>query len=82
MAYIKFKELTKYFDFKREVNIGELPEYTLEYVDEEEKTKLRGALKFFSGERNNTPVQVINGENICVVMVIKQVKYRMLKVKW
>ena len=37
MAYIKFKELTKYFDFKREVNVGELPEYTLEYVDEEEK---------------------------------------------
>ena len=37
MAYIKFKELTKYFDFKREVNIDELPEYTIEYVDEEEK---------------------------------------------
>ena len=37
MAYIKFKELTKYFDFKREVNVGERPEYTLEYVDEEEK---------------------------------------------
>ena len=37
MAYIKFKELTKYFDFKREVNTNELPEYTLEYVDEDEK---------------------------------------------
>ena len=37
MAYIKFKELTKYFDFRREVNVSELPEYTLEYVDEEEK---------------------------------------------
>ena len=37
MAYIKFKELTKYFDFKREVNINELPQYTLEYVDDEEK---------------------------------------------
>ena len=37
MAYIKFKELTKYFDFKREVNTNELPEYTLEYVDKEEK---------------------------------------------
>ena len=34
MSYIKFKELTKYFDFKREVNINELPEYTLEYVDD------------------------------------------------
>ena len=33
-------------------------------LDESEKTKLRGALKFFSGERNNTPVQVVNGEKI------------------
>ena len=31
---------------------------------EEEKSKLRGALKFFNGEKNNTPVQVKNGENI------------------
>ena len=37
MAYIKFKELTKYFDLKREVNVDELPEYTIEYVDSEEK---------------------------------------------
>ena len=37
MAYIKFKELTKYFDFKREVNIDELPEYVMEYVEDEEK---------------------------------------------
>ena len=37
MAYIKFKELTKYFDFKREVNVDELPDYTKEYVDEGEK---------------------------------------------
>ena len=33
-------------------------------LDENAKSKLRGALKFFSGDKNNTPVQVINGENI------------------
>jgi len=33
-------------------------------LEENNKKKLRGALKFFSGEKNNTPVQVINGENI------------------
>ena len=27
MAYIKFKELTKYFDFKTEVFEGSLPDY-------------------------------------------------------
>ena len=30
--------------------------------NETQKAKLRGALKYFNGERNNTPVQVINGE--------------------
>ena len=29
---------------------------------EEQKEKLRGAIRFFSGERNNIPVQIINGE--------------------
>ncbi len=33
-------------------------------LKEEQKDKLRGALKFFTGNRNNTPVQIINGESI------------------
>jgi len=37
MAYIKFKELTKYFDLKTEVDIDKLPEYAKEYVEEKEK---------------------------------------------
>lgn len=37
MAYIKYKELTKYFDFRKEVDINELPEYTTEYVNPGEK---------------------------------------------
>ena len=37
MAYMKFKELTKYFDFKSEIlDNSLLPEYTREYVDVEE----------------------------------------------
>ena len=32
-------------------------------LDESEKDKLRGAIKFFNGEKNNTQVQVIMGEN-------------------
>ena len=37
MAYIKFKELTKYFGFKTEVLPKDLPKYALEYTyfDEE-----------------------------------------------
>jgi hypothetical protein len=38
MAYMKFKELTKYFDFKTEVlDSSILPDYTTEYVALEEK---------------------------------------------
>ena len=37
MAYMKLKELTKYFDFKQEIDINNLPEYVLEYIDQEDK---------------------------------------------
>lgn len=37
MAYIKFKELTKYFDLKTEVSVDNLPEYAKEYVSSNEK---------------------------------------------
>lgn len=40
MAYIKYKELTKYFDFRKEIDIKDLPDYTLEYVEENEKILL------------------------------------------
>lgn len=36
MAYIKFKELSKYFDFKAEVYEEQLPDYTKEYVEDKE----------------------------------------------
>lgn len=36
MAYIKFKELSKYFDFKEEVDERGLPDYTKEYVSDKE----------------------------------------------
>ncbi len=40
MAYIKFKELSKYFDFKKEVSTEELPQYAKEYVSDKEKILL------------------------------------------
>ena len=32
-------------------------------IDEMQKEKLRGAIKFFAGDRNNIAVKIINGEN-------------------
>jgi len=37
MAYIKFKELTKYFDFKVEVGYDNLTDYAKEYISDKEK---------------------------------------------
>lgn len=37
MAYIKFKELTKYFDLKDEVAINDLADYAVEFVDASER---------------------------------------------
>lgn len=38
-------------------------EINITNLTEQQKDKLRGALKFFAGDRNNVPVQIINGEN-------------------
>ena len=40
MSYIKYKELTKYFDFKEEMHIRDLPFYAMEYVNQGEKILL------------------------------------------
>ena len=36
MAYIKYKELTRYFNFDRELDINSLPKYVTDYVKENE----------------------------------------------
>jgi len=36
MAYIKYKEVTKYFNFSKNMNINELPKYVKDYVFDNE----------------------------------------------
>lgn len=36
MAYIKYKELTKYFNFNKEIDIDSLPQYVLDYTEPKE----------------------------------------------
>ena len=36
MAYVKYKELTKYFNFNKEIDKDNLPKYVLDYVDDGE----------------------------------------------
>jgi hypothetical protein len=37
MAYIKYKELTKYFNFNRRINEEDLPTYVTDYFKKDEK---------------------------------------------
>lgn len=37
MAYIKYKELTKYYNFSKKVNLNELPEKAYTYIDNGEQ---------------------------------------------
>ena len=37
MAYIKYKELTKYFNFSEELDLDNLPEYVTDFVSNGEK---------------------------------------------
>lgn len=37
MAYVKYKELTKYFNFNARIEISSLPKYTLDYLYDDEK---------------------------------------------
>ena len=37
MAYIKFKELTHYFNFYKELDLGQLPEYVYHYMSKGEE---------------------------------------------
>jgi len=36
MAYIKYKELTKYFNFNKEIDVKDLPSYVTDYLNEKE----------------------------------------------
>lgn len=41
MAYIKYKELTKYFNFYKELEIETLPKYVLDYVNKDNEKILK-----------------------------------------
>lgn len=37
MAYLRYKELTKYFYFYKSLDVGTLPKYVTDYVEEKDK---------------------------------------------
>ena len=51
------KEIKEFGEQKKKVLILDITN-----TNDEQKEKLRGAIKYFSGERNNIPIQIVNGE--------------------
>ena len=51
------REITKLSDNKKKALIINITK-----LDEKQKDKLRGALKFFAGDKNNIQVKIVNGE--------------------
>ena len=74
MAYMKFKELTKYFDFYKELDKGELPEYTTEYVRDYEKILL--GYKTFDNDSNVTIYEVDTYKHNYISLVLSFFKFR------
>ena len=58
MSYIKFKELSKYFDFKTEVYEDKLPDYAKEYVEDNE------TILISNNEMIHTPDNIIANHNV------------------
>jgi len=56
----------KILEFKCENSniINNVLEINITQLNEEQKEKLRGAIKFFSGEKNNCEIHIKNGDNI------------------
>ena len=50
------REIKEFGEQKKKVLILDITN-----LNDEQKEKLRGAIKFFSGEKNNIPIQIVNG---------------------
>ncbi len=70
MAYIKYKELTKYFDFSKYIETKDLPQYTLDYVYEEEEVLV--AYKTFRDYGLFTTNKMILFDNALSITPFKQ----------
>ena len=54
------------FEFKGDARIGKTNSITIDITNlsEEQKEKLRGAIKFFAGDKNNCRIDIKNGERV------------------
>ena len=51
--------------------IGKVLQINVTNLNEEQKSKLRGAIQFFSGDKNNIAIRIINGEKVDMAGGIK-----------
>ncbi len=71
MAYIKYKEISKYFNFTRILNKDILPKYVLEYIFDDEETL--AVYKTFSDHGVFTTKKMILFDNYSLFGIRKQI---------
>ena len=71
MAYIKYKEITKYFNFSKVLNKKELPKYVNDYVFDDEH--ILAAYKTMSDHGIFTTAKIVLFDNYSVLGTRKQV---------
>ncbi len=71
MAYVKYKELTKYFDFSRYIETGDLPWYVFDYIYEDEE--ILAGYKTFRDHGVFTSKKIILFDNAISFRPFKQI---------
>lgn len=59
---MKIQKLLQIKLLSLEVKASRILKIDITDISEEQKEKLRGAIKFFAGDRNNIAVKIINGD--------------------
>lgn len=64
MSYIKYKEITKYFNFSKNLDLKDLPWYSLDYVFEDEKVLVAYKTKRDHGVFTNKKMVLFDNTNM------------------
>ena len=76
MAYMKYKEITKYFYFYKPLDINELPKYVTDYIDSDEKILAAYATKRDKGVFTDKKILLFDIKGLNLAKQIHIVPYQ------
>ncbi len=75
MAYMKTKEITKYFYFYKELDIKELPKYVTDYIDSDEKIIAAYATRRDKGVFTDKKILLFDVKGLSITKQIHTIPY-------